>query len=88
MAEETKPTPTSAKTYLTVAADPELDIDKKKEHVAMLPSFYETHKDDDDCGRKSGRGNGARGRGRGRGGGRDRTGGADGGAPRKQTLAR
>ena len=85
MAEETKPTPTPAKTYLTVAADPELDIDEKKEHVAMLLSFYETHKDNDDRGRKSGRGDGALGRGPGRGGGRGRTGGADGGAPRKQT---
>ena len=40
MAEDTG-TPTPAKTYLTVAADPELDIDEKKEHVAMLLSFYE-----------------------------------------------
>jgi len=31
MAEETKPAPTLAKTYLTAAADPELDIDEKKE---------------------------------------------------------
>jgi len=68
MAEETKPTPTPAKTYLTVAADPELDINEKKEHVAMLLSFYETHKDNDDRGGKSGRGDGARGRGRGLGG--------------------
>jgi len=36
----------------------------------MLLSFYETHKDDGDRGRKSGRGDGGRGRGRGRGGGR------------------
>ena len=53
MAEETKPTPTAAlaKTYLTAAADPELDIDEKKEqreHIAMLLSFYQTHKDDGD----------------------------------------
>jgi len=77
MAEETKPTPTPAKTYLTVAADPELDIDEKKEHVAMLLSFYETHKDDGDRGRKGGRGNVGRGRGRGRGGGRGWNGGGD-----------
>ena len=47
MAEESKPTLIPAKTYLTAAAEPELDIDEKKEqkeHTAMLLSFYETHK--------------------------------------------
>ena len=41
---------------------------EQKEHIAMLLSFYETHKDNDDRGRKSGRGDGCRGRGGGRGG--------------------
>jgi len=81
MAEDTKPTPTPAKTYLTASADPKLDIDEKKEqkeHIAMLLSFYETQKDDDDRGCKNGRGDGGRGRGRGRGGGRGGNGGGDG----------
>jgi len=87
-AEETKPTPTPAKTYLTVAPDPELDIDEKKEHVAMLLSFYETHKDNDNRGRKSGRGDGARGRGRGHGSERGRTKGAMEVLPASRPLAR
>ena len=73
MAEDSKPTPTPAKTYLTAAAYLALKIDEnteQTEHIAMLLSFYETHKDDGDRGRKSGRGDGSRGRGRGRGGGR------------------
>ena len=44
MAENTKPTPTPAKTYLAAAEYPELDMDEKKEqkeHIAMLLSFYE-----------------------------------------------
>ena len=72
MTKETKPTPTPAKMYLTAAADPELDIDEKKEqkeHIAMLRSFYETHKNDGDRGCKGGREEGGRGSGRGRGGG-------------------
>jgi len=43
VAEDSKPTPTPAKTYLTAAADPALNIDEKKEqkaHIAMLLSFY------------------------------------------------
>jgi len=87
MAEDSKPTPTPAKTYLTAAADLALDFDEKteqKEHIAMLLSFYETHKDDGDRGRKSGRGDGGRGCGRGRGGGRGGNGGGDGAAG-KQT---
>ena len=87
MAEDSKPTPTPAKTYLTAAVDLALKIDEKteqKEHIAMLLSFYETHKDDGDRGRKSGRGNGSA-RSRGRGGGRGGHGGNDGAAPRKQT---
>ena len=43
----------------------------------MLLSFYETHKDDGDRGRKGGRGDVGRGRGRGRGGGRGWNGGGD-----------
>jgi len=85
MAEDSKPTPTPAKKYLTAAADPALDIDEKKEqkeHIAMLLSFYETHKDDGDCGRKSSRGDHSRGRSHGRGGGRGGNGGGDGAAPR------
>ena len=84
MAEDSKPTPTPAKTYLTAAADLALNIDEKteqKEHIAMLLSSYETHKDDGDRGRKSGRGDGGRGRGGRRGG----NGGGDG-AARRQTL--
>ena len=50
----------------------------------MLLSFYDTHKDDGDRGRKSGRGDGSRGRGRRRGSGRGGNGGGDG-AARKQT---
>jgi hypothetical protein len=46
----------------------------------MLLSFYETHKDYGDRGRKGGRGDGGRGRGRGRGGGRGGNGGGDGAA--------
>ena len=49
MAEDSKPTPTPVKTYLTATADLALNIDEKteqKEHIAMLLSFYETHKDD------------------------------------------
>jgi len=83
MAEDTKPTPTPAETYLTAAAGPALDIDEKKEqkeHIAMLLSFYETHKDDGDRGRKGGRGHVGRGRGRGRSGGRDQNVGGDGAA--------
>jgi len=79
MAKDSKPTPTPAKTYLTAAADLALNIDEKteqKEHIAMLLSFYETHKDNGGRGRKSGRGDGGRGRGRGRGG----NGGGDGAA--------
>ena len=88
MAEETKPTPAAAlaKTYLTAAADPELDIDDKKEqkeHIAILLSFHETHKYDGDHSRKDGRGDGGRGRGRGRDGGRGLNDGGDSGAPRK-----
>ena len=81
MAEDNKPTPTPSKTYLTAAADLALNINEKteqKQHIAMLLSFYETHKDDGDRGRKSGRGDGSRGRGRGRGGGRGGHGGGDG----------
>jgi len=73
MAEVSKPTTIPAKTYLTTAADLALSIDEKKEqkeHIAMLLSFYETHKDDGDRGRKGGRGDDGRGHGRGRGGGR------------------
>ena len=84
MAKDSKPTPTPAKTYLTAAADLPINIDEKKEqkeHIALLLSFYETHRDDRDRGRKSGRGDGS-GRGRGRGGGRGGNGGGDG-APRK-----
>ena len=83
MAEDSKPTPTLTKTYLTAAADLALDIDEKKEqkeHRAMLLSFYETHKDNGDRGCKSGRGDGSRGCGRGRGGGRGGDGGGDGAA--------
>jgi len=43
-AEDTKPTPAPVKTYLTAAVDPALDIDEKKEkkeHIAMLLSFFE-----------------------------------------------
>jgi len=90
MAEDSKPTPTPAKTYLTAAADLALNIDEKKEqkeHIAMLLSFYETHKDDSNRGRKGGRGDGGRGRGRGRGGGRGWNGGGNGAAPRRP-LAR
>jgi len=71
MAEDSKQTPTPAKTYLTAAADLALNIDEKteqKEHIAMLLSFCETHKYDDDRGRKSGRGDGS-GCGHGRGSG-------------------
>jgi len=71
MAEDSKPTPTPANIYLTAAADLALNIDEKKEqkeHIAMLLSFYETHQDDGDRGRKGGRGDGGRGHGRGRGG--------------------
>jgi len=71
MAEDGKPTPTPAEIYLTAAADPALNIDERKEqkeHIAMLLSFYETHKDDEDHGRKGGRGDLSRGRGRGHGG--------------------
>jgi len=42
MAEDSKPTPTPAKTYLTGTADLALNIDQKteqKEHIAMLLSF-------------------------------------------------
>ena len=87
MAEDSKPTPTPAKTYMTAAADLTLNIDEKtaqKEHIARLLSFYETHKVDVNRGRESGRGDGSRGRGRGRGGGRGGNGGGDG-AARKQT---
>jgi len=87
MVEDTKPTPTPAKTYLTAAADPALDIDEKKaqkEHIAMLLSFYETQKDDGDRGRKGGRGDDGRGRGRGRGGGRGGNGGGDGARKQKR----
>ena len=80
MAEDSKPTPTLAKTYLTAAADLALDIDEKKEqkeHRAMLLSFYETHKDNSDRGRKGGREDGGRGRGHRRGGGRGGNGGGD-----------
>ena len=87
MAEDSKPTYTPAKTYLTATADLALNIDEKtekKEHITMLLSFYETHKDDGGRGRKSGRGDGHRGRGRGRGGGRGGNSGGDGDA-RKQT---
>jgi len=83
MAEDSKPTPTPAKIYLTVAADPALNIDEKKgqkEHIAMLLSFYDTHKDNGDRGCKGGRGDDGRGRGRGRGGGRGGNGGGDGAA--------
>ena len=72
MAEDSKPTCTPAKTYLTAAADLALNIDEKKEqkeHIAMLLSFYKTHKDNGDRGRKDSRGDGGCGRGRGRGGG-------------------
>jgi len=91
MARETKPTPAAAlaKKYLTAAADPELDIDEKKEqkeHIAILLSFYETHKDDGDCGCKGGRGDGGCGRGCGRGGGRGGNSGGDGGAPLARQL--
>jgi len=51
----------------------------------MLLSFCETHKDNGDLGRESGRGDASRGRGRGRGSGRGGHGGGDGAAPRKQT---
>ena len=47
MAEDSKPTPTPAKTYLTGTADLALNIDEKteqKEHIDMLLSFYEPHK--------------------------------------------
>ena len=47
----------------------------------MLLSFYETHKDDSDRGRKSGRGDGSRGRGRGRGGRRGGNSSGDGCPP-------
>jgi len=43
MAEDSKPTPTPAKTYLATAADLALNIDEnteQKEHIAMLLSFY------------------------------------------------
>ena len=79
MAEDSKPTPTPANTYLTAAAALELNIDEEKEqkeHIAMLISLYETHKDDGDRGREGGRGDGGRGRSRGRGGGRGGNGGA------------
>ena len=78
MAKETKPTPVQAKTYRTVAADPELDNDEKKEkkqNIAMLLSFYEVHKDNGERGRKGCRGDNSNGRGRGHGGGRGRNGG-------------
>ena len=81
MAEDSKPTLTPAKTYLTAAADLALNINEKKEqkeHIAMLLSFYETHKDDGDRGHKGGRGDGGRGHGRGRSGGRGGNGGGDG----------
>jgi len=87
MAEDSKPIPKQAKTYLTAAADLALNIDEKteqKEHIAMLLSFYETHKDNGDRGRKSSRGDGSRGRGRGRGGGRGGNSSVNG-AARKQT---
>jgi len=87
MAEDSKPTPTPAKTYLTAAADLPINIDEKKEqkeHIALLLSFYETHNDDGDRGRKGGRGDGGRGRGRGRGSGRGGNGGGDGAAPRRE----
>jgi len=86
IAEETKSTPTLAKIYLTAAADPELDIDEKKEqkeHKAILLSFYETHKDDVNRSRKGGRGDYSRGCGRRHSGGRGGNGGGDGGAPRR-----
>jgi len=70
--EDNKPIRTPAKTYLTLAADLALNINKKKEqqeHIAMLLSFYETHKDNGNHGRKDSRGDGSRGRCRGRGGG-------------------
>jgi len=51
----------------------------------MLLSFYETHKDDGDRGRKSGRGDGGRGRSRGCSGGRGRNSSGGGSALRKQT---
>jgi uncharacterized membrane protein YgcG len=89
IAEETKHTPTPAEKYLTAAADPELDIDEKKEqneHIGMVLSFYD-HKNDSDRGRKGSRGDGGRGRGRGRSSGRGRNGGGDGGASRRP-LAR
>jgi len=76
VADDNKPTPTPAKTYLTATADPALSIDKNKEqkaHIAMLLSFYETHKDDGDRGREGGTGDGGRGRGCRRGGGRGGT---------------
>jgi len=82
MAEQTKPTRTLARIYLTAAADPELNTDEKKEqkqHIAMLLSFYETHKNDGDRSHKGGRGDGDRGRGHGHGGGRGENGGGDGG---------
>jgi len=72
MAEDSKQTPTPANTYLTAATDLTLNINEKteqKEHIAMFLSFYETHKDNGDRSRKSGRGDGNRGCGRGRGGG-------------------
>jgi len=66
MAEDSKPTPTPAKTYLTAAADLALNIHEKKEqkeHIAMLLSFYEKHKDNGVRGRKDGRGDGGCGHG-------------------------
>jgi len=48
MAEDSKPTPTPAKTYLTTTAHLPLNIDEKteqKERIAMLLRFYEKHKD-------------------------------------------
>ena len=90
MAEDSKPTPTPAKTYLTAAEDLALHINEKteqKEQIAMLLSFYETHKDNGDRGRTSGRGDGCRGRGRGRGDGRGGNSSGDGAAPRRP-LAR
>jgi len=83
MAEETKTTSVPAKTHLTAAADPELDIDEKKEqkeHIDIVLSFYETHKDDGDRGREGGTGNDGRGRGHGRGGGRGGNDGSNGAA--------
>jgi len=71
MAEDSKPTPTPAKTDSgSGSSTPHRREDRAKGAHIHFAQLLQKHKDDGNRGRKSGRGDGCQGRGRGRGGGR------------------